>query len=139
MSTSDSVQANGQPDSGKESEGTTEKTSSKRGSKAGATSALAVQSKKAAGEIEQIQQPRFVFGIRPIEPSNLEVIDTDRIPGHRPIFASHLHVIDTDSLPGHRPIVASDPALMHGSMLPGYRPIAANQVDDPQTLMGYLD
>jgi hypothetical protein len=80
-----------------------------------------------------------ILNNRPIEASNLTVLDTNSIPGHRPIFASELHVLDTMSLPGHRPIVASDPQLLEASTLPGGRPIASNELDDSATLMGFLD
>lgn len=80
-----------------------------------------------------------MMGGRPIEASHLAVVDTDTIPGHRPIFASDLAVIEADTLPGHRPIAASPAYLMQSSTLPGGRPIASNQIDDPISLMGYID
>lgn len=83
-----------------------------------------------------------VFGTilndRPIMATNLRVVEY-AIPGHRPIFASDVVVRDDLTLPGGRPIVASDPHLLEASLLPGGRPIASNEIDDPMTLMGYLD
>jgi hypothetical protein len=81
----------------------------------------------------------YLLGNRPISASNLRVVDIDSIPGHRPVFATDIEVLDVDTLPGHRPIVASSPDLMRGSHLPGNRPIASNDIDDPDTTMGFLD
>jgi hypothetical protein len=80
----------------------------------------------------------MIFNNRPIMASHLHVVDTDSIPGHRPIFASELQIIDS-TLPGERPIMVSDPHLMEASLLPGGRPIASNEIDDGETLMGFLD
>ncbi len=101
-------------------------------------SALAVKSEGQNSGIE-LSKPRFFLGNRPIEPSNLKVLDTATTPGNRPIFASDMTVYSHDMLPGHRPVMASDDSLTHAPMLLGNRPIASNQVDDPLTLMGYLD
>lgn len=80
-----------------------------------------------------------LIGGRPIEASHLAIIDTDTIPGHRPVFASELAVIEADTLPNHRPIAASPGYLMQASTLPGGRPVASNEIDDPTSLMGYID
>lgn len=130
VSTDDAVQSNGHTENAKEE--TNKKMQSTGKSKA---SALAVKSTKG----NESDGPRYVLGIRPIEPSHLEVVNTDTIPGHRPIFASHLQVVDSELLPGHRPIVASDPELLNAQMLMPNRPIASNEIDDPLTLMDFLD
>jgi hypothetical protein len=91
-----------------------------------------------------------VAGLRPIASSNLEVFGT--ILNNRPILASPLQVV---SFAGNRPIFASeiavrsdfagrpimvsDPTLLQGSLLPGGRPIASNEIDDSETLMGFID
>jgi hypothetical protein len=93
--------------------------------------------KEESGSIE-VAQPRFLLGNRPIEPSTLKVVYSAGV-GNRPIFASEMQVVNTDLLPGHRPIMASSSELLNADMLLGNRPIAANEVDDPLTLMGYLD
>jgi hypothetical protein len=83
-----------------------------------------------------------VFGTilngRPIAASHLHVMDSS-LPGQRPIFASDMVFRDELTLPGGRPIIASDPHLMEASLLPGGRPIASNEIDDSETLMGFLD
>ncbi|WAL59309.1 hypothetical protein [Thermocoleostomius sinensis] len=91
-----------------------------------------------------------VAGLRPIASSNLEVFGT--ILNNRPILASPLEVV---SYAGNRPIfaseitvrsdfagrpiVVSDPTLLQASLLPGGRPIASNEIDDSETLMGFID
>lgn len=73
---------------------------------------------------------------RPIAASNLKV--QEMLPGGRPIFVSEFRAVE-GMLMGDRPILASDPKLMEASMLPGGRPIASNEIDDPESIMGYLD
>jgi hypothetical protein len=80
----------------------------------------------------------MILNNRPIAASHLHVLNYD-IPGHRPVFASNIVVRDDLVLPGGRPIVASDPSLMQPSYLPGGRPVASNQIDDSETLMGFID
>jgi hypothetical protein len=75
---------------------------------------------------------------RPIMASHLQVAEF-ALPGQRPVFASDLVVRDDLTLPGGRPIMASDPHLLEASLLPGGRPIASNEIDDSETLMGFLD
>ncbi|MBW4514929.1 MAG: hypothetical protein KME11_06860 [Timaviella obliquedivisa GSE-PSE-MK23-08B] len=83
-----------------------------------------------------------VFGTilngRPITASHLHVMDY-ALPGHRPVFADAMTFRDDLTLPGGRPVVTSSPKLLEASMLPGGRPIASNDVDDSETLMGFLD
>jgi hypothetical protein len=42
------------------------------------------------------------------------------VSGHRPIAASHLQISETYAVMGNRPV-------------------ASNEIDDPTTLMGFLD
>ncbi|HEY9619261.1 MAG TPA: hypothetical protein V6C78_02785 [Crinalium sp.] len=80
-----------------------------------------------------------ILNNRPIMASDdIRVLDTTLVGG-RPIFASHLLIRDDLSLPGGRPVFASDPHLLEASLLPGGRPIASNEIDDAETLMGFLD
>lgn len=79
-----------------------------------------------------------ILNNRPIMASHLKVMEYS-IPGHRPIFASDIVICDDLTLPGGRPIIASDPHLLQASLLMGGRPIASNQIDDSETLMGFLD
>lgn len=74
---------------------------------------------------------------RPIACSSLRLYDT--LPGSRPIFYSEIQMIEGTGLPGDRPIMVSPAALLEGSTLPGNRPIASNEIDEPDTLMGFLD
>jgi hypothetical protein len=78
-----------------------------------------------------------ILNNRPVMASHLKVLEY--LPGNRPIFASEIVILDNLSLPGGRPILASDPLLLQGSSLPGGRPIASNEIDDSETLMGFID
>ncbi|MGF1491830.1 MAG: hypothetical protein ACFBSC_05115 [Microcoleaceae cyanobacterium] len=78
---------------------------------------------------------------RPIEESHLEIVGT-LMGGNRPIVkaesASIALVPSEDSVGAmaNRPVGASD---LHVTGILMNRPVASNQVDNPYTLMGYLD
>lgn len=78
-----------------------------------------------------------ILNNRPVMASHLHVVEY--LPGNRPIFASEIVLCNELSLSGGRPIFASDPRLLQGSVLPGGRPIAPNEIDDGETLMGFID
>jgi hypothetical protein len=77
-----------------------------------------------------------ILNNRPVMASHLQVLEY--LPGNRPVFASEIVMRDDMSL-GGRPILVSDPHLLEGSTLPGGRPIASNEIDDSETLMGFID
>jgi hypothetical protein len=83
-----------------------------------------------------------IFGMilnnRPIMASHLKVMEY-AIPGNRPVFASDIVVRDELTLPGGRPIMASDPHLLQADLMMSGRPIASNEIDDSETLMGFID
>lgn len=80
-----------------------------------------------------------ILNNRPIMASDIRVTSVGALADHRPIFASDLVVRDDLTLPGGRPIAASDPKLLEATLLPGGRPVASNEIDDSETLMGYID
>lgn len=79
-----------------------------------------------------------ILNNRPIMASSLQVVEY-ALPGNRPVFASDLIVRDDLTLPGGRPIMASDPHLLESNWMIGGRPIASNEIDDSETLMGFID
>jgi hypothetical protein len=131
----DATQDNGQPSSAETPKDKPSSPKSKASSNQGA--ALTVKSKEESSSIE-VAQPRFFMGNRPIEPSNLHIFGMTAV-GNRPVFSSEMEIVSSDLLPGHRPIVASSADLLNAHMVLGNRPIASNELDDPLTLMGYLD
>lgn len=91
----------------------------------------------------QIQVASTALGMpnRPIEHSNLEVTGT--LMGRRPIVkaesAMSVSLIQSEEMTGvmaNRPVAATH--LQITAMVMN-RPVASNQVDDPNTLMGYID
>ncbi len=76
---------------------------------------------------------------RPITASDLQIVDTLNIMGHRPVVANTFQIAHSDTLPGHRPVAVSSLMSADTSKLPGHRPIAPNEIDDPASLMGFLD
>jgi hypothetical protein len=135
MATDTNAQDNGQSSSTEPAQEKPSTPAKRKASSQGA--ALAVKSKEESSAIE-VSQPRFFMGNRPIEPTTLKVMEMTAV-GNRPIFASEIQVVNSDLLPGHRPIIASKADLLNADMILGNRPIASNDIDDPLILMGYLD
>lgn len=77
---------------------------------------------------------------RPVEASNLTVVETFRaVGGERPVFRSQLQTVDNFYSSGMRPIGASTLKVSETYTVMGNRPVASNEIDDPSTLMGYID
>jgi hypothetical protein len=76
---------------------------------------------------------------RPIEPSHLEVVSTySSVGSNRPITKGTVNFNSSLAISGNRPIAVSTLKVSDTHVL-GNRPIASNEIDDPTTLMGYLD
>jgi len=89
-------------------------------------------------ESVQVNAPTPLPGNRPIDASNLNVLETISAMGQRPIVSSNIQVLDIISISGNRPIVSSNLHISGIGMIFGNRPIASNNVDN-EDLMGYLD
>jgi hypothetical protein len=77
---------------------------------------------------------------RPIESSHLEIVKTFSSVGSlRPITRSELKTEGHIILSGNRPIGARSLEISESYSVMGNRPVASNVIDDPRTLMGYLD
>jgi hypothetical protein len=107
----------------------------------------------------QIKPSSLLPGNRPISSSNLQVVRTyNSVGSSRPVVASGLKFSNSMTVSGNRPIVASglefSSALSVFGTRPitlshlkisgtynvmGERPVASNEIDDPLTLMGYID
>ena len=99
------------------------------------------------------------FGQRPVGEDNLQLVESDLLPGNRPVSASPLKVSGTVSSYGTRPIAASDMEVTSTIILSGNRPVssselakadttwlpggkrpvASNDLGDEAALMGFLD
>ncbi|MDB9495168.1 hypothetical protein PN441_03860 [Spirulina major CS-329] len=75
---------------------------------------------------------------RPIEPSHLNVVSTYNAMGIRPVIASGLNISSSMVLSGQRPITKSSLNISEIVIL-GNRPVASNEIEDINTLIGYLD
>lgn len=90
-------------------------------------------------EAVQVHVPTPLPGNRPIDASNLNVLETISAMGEeRPIVSSNIQILDIISISGNRPIVSSNLQISGIGMIFGNRPIASNNFDE-QDLMGYLD
>jgi hypothetical protein len=77
---------------------------------------------------------------RPIEPSHLEIVSTySSVGAIRPVSKSGIKVSSTLAISGNRPISLSTLKISETYSVMGNRPVASNQIDDPTTLMGYID
>lgn len=74
---------------------------------------------------------------RPVSSSKIKVMET--FSGNRPIFASNLKISDSITVSGNRPIFASTLKISESFSVMGNRPVASNEIDDPESLMGFLD
>jgi hypothetical protein len=93
---------------------------------------------KTAGGLDLLPTPKGMPSNRPIEASKLHVVSTYGSMGAiRPIGASTMEMSGTMAISGNRPIALSH--LHISEITAGNRPIASNEIDDPYTLMGYLD
>ncbi|MGK7931464.1 MAG: hypothetical protein AB4041_08520 [Microcystaceae cyanobacterium] len=89
---------------------------------------------------EEKPGPIALPGNRPIEASHLDVVNTyHSVDGDRPVVASGLDVKGTLTISGSRPIVSSHLQISETYTVMGDRPVAPNDIDDPATLMGFLD
>jgi len=77
---------------------------------------------------------------RPVEPSHLEVVSTySSVGSARPVVKSGMKVSSTLTISGSRPIAVSTLNVSETHAIMGNRPVASNDIDDPASLMGYLD
>ena len=87
-----------------------------------------------------VPQTTLLPGNRPIEPSHLQIVHTySSVGSSRPVTKSDIKVSSTMVLSGNRPITLSGLQISETSTVMGNRPVASNEIDDPSTLMGYLD
>lgn len=76
---------------------------------------------------------------RPISHSEFEVAHTVNVMGIRPVGVNTMQIVDSINQSGIRPISSSALAISQTYSSMGNRPIASNQIDDPSSLMGFLD
>lgn len=75
---------------------------------------------------------------RPIEPSHLEVVSTySSVGSPRPVTKGNINFNSSLVISGNRPIAVSTLKISDSYL--NNRPVASNEIDDPATLMGYLD
>lgn len=100
--------------------------------------ALSVKGQEKGSQL--VQHQAFFAGNRPVEESHLKVVGTyNAVGGSRPIVASGMEVKGTLTISGHRPIAASHLKISETYSVMGNRPVASNEIDDPASLMGFLD
>jgi hypothetical protein len=77
---------------------------------------------------------------RPIEASHLKITSTyNSVGAARPVVASGMEISNTLAISGNRPIALSHLKISETYTVMGNRPVASNEIDDPMTLMGFLD
>ncbi len=79
-------------------------------------------------------------GNRPVESKHLQIVHTySSVGAARPVTKSDLDIKGTLTVSGTRPITASHLQISDNYKIMGNRPVASNHIDDPITLMGFLD
>lgn len=102
--------------------------------------ALSVKNKNESKGLQLMEEPDRLPGNRPIEASHLRVVNTySAVGGTRPVISSGMEVSGTLAISGNRPIAVSHLNISETYSVMGNRPVAPNEVDDPETLMGFLD
>lgn len=102
--------------------------------------ALSVQNKEESGGLKLAEKGELLPGNRPIEAGHLNVVSTySSVGGERPVVSSGMDIVGTLSISGNRPIAASHLHISETYAVMGSRPVASNEIDDPSTLMGFLD
>lgn len=87
-----------------------------------------------------VPQKTLLPGNRPVEPSHLQIVKTySSVGSARPVTKSGIKVSNTMVISGNRPIALSNLQISETYVVMGNRPVASNEIDDPSTLMGYLD
>ncbi|WP_013323236.1 hypothetical protein [Gloeothece verrucosa] len=101
--------------------------------------ALSVSQGSSAGT-NLIKHTDTLPGGRPIEASHLKVVSTyNSVGAARPVVASGMEIKGTLTISGDRPIAASHLVISETYTVMGNRPVASNEIDDPASLMGFLD
>ncbi len=87
-----------------------------------------------------VPQKTLLPGNRPVEPSHLQIVHTySSVGSSRPVTKGDIKVSNTMVISGNRPISLSNLQVSETYVVMGNRPVASNEIDDPITLMGYLD
>ena len=77
---------------------------------------------------------------RPIEPSNMEIVNTySSVGSNRPVSKGKVEFNSSLVISGNRPIAASSLQISDSYVVMGNRPVASNESDETASLMGYLD
>ncbi|MBN3869274.1 MULTISPECIES: hypothetical protein [unclassified Nostoc] len=107
---------------------------------AGSSGLLAVAGVRPIGASDlEVAEHLSIAGVRPVSTSSLEVVDTYNSMGIRPIGANTFEVVESINLSGIRPIGSSLLVIDESYSTFGNRPIASNEVDNSESLMGFLD
>lgn len=141
--TADNLESNGNSSPADEEKATTTrgKATTKSTSKAKEeVVALSVKDKTDEEKGLKLAHTEALPGNRPVEASHLKVVSTyTSVGGMRPVTASGMEVTGTLAISGNRPIAASHLQVHETYTVMGNRPVASNEIDDPATLMGFLD
>jgi len=79
-------------------------------------------------------------GKRPVEASHLQIVNTySSVGGNRPVVKSGIKIKGMLTISGNRPITASHLKISETYTVMGNRPVAPNEIDDPISLMGFID
>lgn len=87
----------------------------------------------------EVHDTLAISHVRPTSASHLEVAHTMNSSGIRPIGANTMQVVESIYESGIRPISSSGLVISQTYSSMGNRPVASNIIDDPDSIMGFLD
>lgn len=88
----------------------------------------------------KVDQDHALPNNRPIEASHLEIVRTfSTVGSSRPIVKSKINFGSQMTVYGNRPVSGTTLKISETYTVMGNRPVASNEIDDPVSLMGYID
>lgn len=87
----------------------------------------------------EVHETLAISHVRPTSASDLHVAHTMNSSGIRPIGENTMEVVESIYESGIRPIASSGLVISQTYSAMGNRPVASNMIDDPDSIMGFLD
>ncbi|GAX44764.1 hypothetical protein NIES4075_57830 [Tolypothrix sp. NIES-4075] len=87
----------------------------------------------------EVHDTLAISHVRPTSASDLHVAHTMNSSGIRPIGENTMEVVESIYESGVRPIASSGLIISQTYSAMGNRPVASNTIDDPDSIMGFLD
>ncbi|MGI2901990.1 hypothetical protein [Tolypothrix sp. VBCCA 56010] len=87
----------------------------------------------------EVHDTLAISHVRPTSAGDLHVAHTMNASGIRPIGENTMEIVESVYDSGIRPITSSGLVISQTYSAMGDRPVASNTIDDPDSIMGFLD